>query len=370
MSNVHGHVLAFVRSLDTQMQKRQTSVPPERQCKYVLPLLKRFKEAGWREDFLHKEFIKLSDRMLSRCNTYDYYTHDELIQAFAYVWYERHEFVKSIRKTYELMGLSRKSAKYLQHIFLPLYNTCYTDNQLIDMGVEYLLNPYIPMTSETTTHPFSPDTIDTWFPLQMSNPKPPIYNFPSKCKKKYFEKFLDIVESLPAHHKENALFYHTTSWKGAESIMEKIVHSRGRSSLDFGLDPGFYLAKSLEYALEFGETKSAQWNNQVAILVFSIPYDIPSHIKSKHLYRKEWDSVVRQTIKYGHSLYNHLDIDEYDLIYGHIPANFEGIKKGEIPRPLNPPKHQLVSKSDAADKFLQTCIVGCLFFQKDVNPPS
>lgn len=364
MSNVHGHVLVFVRSLHAQMQKRKPVVPPERQCKYVIPLLQRFKEVGWREDFILKEFAKLSDRMLSRCNTYDYFTHDELIQAFAYIWYERHEFVKSIRNTYELMGLTKKVAKYLQDIFLPLYNTCYTDNQLIDMGVEYLLNPYVPITSETTKHPFSPDTIDSWFPLQMSKQKPPFYNVSYKCKQKYFEKCLDIVESIPAHSKENALFYHTTSWKGAESVMEKIVHSRGRSCLDFGLNPGFYLAKSLEYALEFGESRSAQWNNQVAVLVFSIPYDIPSHIKSNHLYRKEWEYVVRYTIKYRDSLDNHMDIDNYDLIYGHIPANFEGIKRGEIPRPLNPPKHQLVSKSDAADKFLQTCIAGCLFFQK------
>ncbi len=79
-----------------------------------MPLLERFKEVGWRENFLLEKFAKLSDRMLSSCNTYDYFTHDELIQAFAYIWYERHEFVKSIRNTYELMGVTKKAAKYLQ----------------------------------------------------------------------------------------------------------------------------------------------------------------------------------------------------------------------------------------------------------------
>jgi hypothetical protein len=54
----------------------------------------------------------------------------------------------------------------------------------------------------------------------------------------------------------------------------------------------------------------------------------------------------------------------YDFVEGNMVANVEAVKNGKKPIPHIPPKIQLVSRADSADRFLQKHILGCIFFQK------
>lgn len=57
------------------------------------------------------------------------------------------------------------------------------------------------------------------------------------------------------------------------------------------------------------------------------------------------------------------EIREYDFIYGNMAANVNGI----TPMTHDPPKKQLASKTNAGDKYLQEKMIGCIFYQKNID---
>lgn len=276
-----------------------------------------------------------------------------------------------------------------RRIYTPLVNTCYSEPQLVDIAIEYLLRRRVPITKHdplaTMTHPFSPDILCRWFAppeeiiLESSfTPATLLFqNLPFRCSQ-YEERAVQAaLAALPTHNPDtHVLHYHTTSWGGCMSIIEKTINNReGRICLDFGLEPAFYLSQKIQDALGWGYLQG-RTDDKVAILVFSLPKvatDTPLRIK--HLRGEEWTRVTGESRRcrrpYAHPserrYYELPEIRGIDFLYGNMVANVADIHShGADPIPHDPPKTQLASKTARGDIFLQQHLVGCLFFQKHI----
>jgi len=131
--------------------------------------------------------------------------------------------------------------------------------------------------------------------------------------------------------------------------------------------------------LDWGYALSEKFDQEVAILVFSLPDSFPSTLRVKHLEGEEWSTVTqeaRKCIPEPQQIRDRVvpeinSIRRYDFLYGEMVANTEDVfRRGAVPRPHTPPKTQLTSKTRKGDAFLQEHLVGCLFFQKYIPQSS
>jgi hypothetical protein len=93
----------------------------------------------------------------------------------------------------------------------------------------------------------------------------------------------------------------------------------------------------------------------------------PDDITYTKINGKEWEDIVTKSRKCQKKLpYQELEeLEDIDLVYGDIVCNPNGIiRHNELPQKCKNNKKQLVSKSDAADKFLQSKIIGIIFHKK------
>lgn len=363
MYGVHPDVLLFVYTLDEQMQiQGGGKTPSSKRSEYVTPLLQSFKTIGWKESVLKDRFSALSDRMFMKYN-YDAYRDNEIIEAFVSMWYNTYGFDTTIEKTLRKIGLGASIAKHLDKLYSPLRNNCYTDEQLIALTIQHQMGRFNPLTSPTTTHYYRPDRLDTWIPFQNTQ----CFNVPYRCSRILYKQYLKPLKSLSTNMQQNQLFFHTTNWKSCLSILKSIHRVRSPKCSDFGMLPGFYITPSFLDALDWGQKRNDGFSNEVAILVFTIPSRFSSKFNYKELEGEDWSHIVEESRRCidPDTL---LSVDEVDFVYGPMLANPKDVKEGAEPKIHVPPKYQLVSKSDDADRFLHSCIAGCLFFQKHVQP--
>jgi hypothetical protein len=279
-----------------------------------------------------------------------------------------------------------------RRIYAPLVDTCYTEPQLVDAAIEYLLRRRVPITKPDplalTTHPFRPTVVQTWFsppegtfPERSLTPAMTLFqNIPFRCSQELEPILAAALRSLPTHNPAtHILHFHTTSWGGATRILKTAIsHAYGRPCLDFGLEPVFYLSQKIRDALGWGfSLGQSRAENEVAILVFSLPRATPP-LRFKHLQGEEWVSLTGESRRCirpnGHEAndyYELPEIENYDYVYGHMVANaFDVHKYGVEPVSHDPPKTQLASKTTQGDMFLHAHLAGCLFFQKHIPPMS
>ena len=363
MYGAHPDVLWFVYDLDKQMQGGG-KVPSSKRSEYVSPLLESFKTFGWKESVLKDRFAGLTDHIFMKHN-YDAYRDNEIIEAFVSLWYNTYGFDTTIEKTLRKIGLNASIAKHLDRLYAPLRNNCYTDEQLIALTIQHQMGRFNPITSPTTTHYYRPDTLDIWIPFQNTQ----CLNIPYRCSKSLHEHYSRALKQLPKNMRQKQFFFHTTNWKSGLSILKSIHRARSPRCTDFGMLPGFYTTPSFHDALDWGQKRGDGFSNEVAIIVFSIPVRFSSKFKYSKLEGEDWSHVVAESRRCADPDVV-LSVDEVDFVYGPMLANPKDVREGASPQMHVPPKYQLVSKSDAADKFLQTCIVGCLCFQKHYNPQS
>jgi hypothetical protein len=325
-------------------------------------LLQKFREIGWKQSILQKRFKNLREGMMDM-----EYREEELIRGFVYLWLEEIGFDLTIEKTLKNMGVEEAVTKKIEFILKPLYNTSYTNAQLIQIAIQIMLGYFKPLTELSTTHFYNPEIINTWIPYTTRQYSTQIMNLSKSCTLK-LESNINTILSTSIYKKGYTPFFHTSSWEYCLRILTKLNHTLGYDCLDFGVTPSFYVSNTLSSALDWGEKKSKLFNNEIATLVFLIPNKIPEYLKYKELVSEEWRAVTmksRTCIKLELYETEISEIESYDLIFGNMVANPNNVKKGSIPLAHKPPKKQLASKSEAADRFLQKCIAGCLFFNKN-----
>jgi hypothetical protein len=326
--------------------------------KYVQQLIQRFVACGWDYQYIQSRLEGLTDTMLRD------YSEEEMILGAVRQWYN--ENTSTLYDGFILIGITSRTAKQLSSLMYPLENTCYTDIQLIEKAIEYKLGFHTSSYPENTTHPFSPNLILQSFSLPDTQAIKAV-NIPFRCYERHYPKVKTILSENYKYLPTQTYYYHTTSWTFATLIMEELSHTAGRKCLDFGSTPGFYVSPSLQDAVQWGEKNIKVWSYEVAILIFSVPKKMPNTIRYKELEGDEWSSVMKFSRKCKYPTITAKEIRGYDIIGGDMLENVKNVKNGQEPLTHVKPKYQIASKTTAGDQFLQNCLTGCLYFQKNTQ---
>jgi hypothetical protein len=315
---------------------------------------------GWRPEYIQTTFQNMNDKLIQG------WPENLLIESIFKEIINQQGFQDSLDASFINIGLQEEIANQLSNILYPLLESSYTNEQILDAGIEYLLGNYAPISLTTTTYPIRPNRINSWFKHKNDISKEiSIYNIPINETTTDLEEAINIALRILPHNDSKQYYFHSTSWRSSFNIMKYINRQRGRTCLDFGIYPGFYLSKTLTESIDWGLKNSIRWYKEVAIMIFAIPNIKPKYIKYKDLKGDEWLQVTKEARECKQKENEINSIRKYDLLYGDMVYNVNEVKEGiSLPRPHNPPKKQLVGRSDKAEKFLYKCLVGCIYFQK------
>lgn len=278
-------------------------------------------------------------------------------------------FNRSISNTLQNIGFTKNKSIQMENIFEAFINTSYTNSQLIDMCIEQIFQILFNTIADIDAKFYiEPEKENIWF----KNNNISMINAPYKANIDEFEKLKETMTHLQIEkevlNKHNIL-YHTTTWEYAFHILNKIDHTTGRKCLDFGIKSGFYLGTRLYDTIEWGQRLSKYENkkSEIATIVFLIPKHYPDTIKWKSLTEEEWLRITFQSRKCQAPKFRGEleELENIDLVYGPVVSNSEDIKKNSAKPRKFKDKHQLVSKTDNGDAFLQTKIKGVIFYKKN-----
>lgn len=322
------------------------------QAKTVLDSLA---QKGWRQSYIQKNFQNLDDELLSGWPS-------ELFQE--YYMKERATVLDTLEQSLLKLGIKPSKVRETLYVMAPLENTCYTNKQLLEKAIEYVLGWYKPITTPDASYFYKPDTTAIWIPHE----KKEIMNMTYSCTYTIIPRFERKVASL-FPESEGKVFFHTTNWKGAINIMNVINRNAGRTCLDFGYYPSFYVSETVQDAIDWGFKNARAWHNEVAIMAFHVPMDFQKdfHFKDLRQNKEEWKWVVT-TSRDCKELSEMIEYEErYDFIYGPMLAN-PPYYATEGPRMHRPPTLQLAAKTNTASRFLYKCMKGAFVFKKSNTP--
>jgi hypothetical protein len=319
--------------------------------------ISRLQSIGFRKPVLETRLKYLTDKHI------DDFSINDVIIGLTNSWLKHNG---DINETLENLGLNKSVKEELGAVLKPLQDTYYSDYQLFNIGIDYLLDKYKPVRGPKAKFFYRPHNIDTWFNTQDGYN---IINIPHQCDESLVEHVNDKINIHYSESDGSTLYYHATSWGYANSILEYTDFTKGSNCQDFGLTPGFYLSDDLEIALNWGVKKMKLFSKEIAIIVFRLPKNFERDFKYKYLQGFEWLDTVkksRQCISEGTSELRQLI--GYDFLYGNMVSNPSKVRDGkEEPRTHPVPRKQLVSRSRESDDFLNKHILGSIFFQKHIE---
>lgn len=328
---------------------------------------------GWKKSFIERKLRYVYDELI------DDYNENDCILGFSSIWLEQKRYTNSISKTYISIGIHKNIADTIETIVQPLQNSCYTNKQLLDLGIEYLIGKFTSLQSIHSKYSIYETNENIWMPHITKKNTIQIMNIDSTCKTimdehQLYRKLLSNIQKLIVNDKNRMLFYHTTNWKSFRYIRNVIRHTYSMKCLDFGFTSGFYVSKNLYDCIEWGYKKNSLFSNEVCIFIFSLPTTMPNYITYKHLQGNEWKDIVTISRQCAMddlddvTMDRMIEIDNYDFVYGNICNNpNDVVMKGRSPTFHIPLKQQLVSKTNIGDTYLQESMIGCIFFKKNSN---
>ncbi len=322
-------------------------------------LMAEFIRYGWRPDYVNTVFRRLHDKLISE------YPNHIFIEKYAEaaVQHLGLESYDAVAEVLIQIGLRSDIALHLEYIVQPLHGSSYSDLQIINTAIAYLLGRYEPAAPPTATHLIEPAVVNSWINYTHESKTIAIYNILQHCSTAVLTQFDTALTSLPSLEGDHTFYFHATSWRGSLSIIEDVSRFVGRRCLDFGIYPGFYMSPTSSEAVGWGHKKRHVWANVVAILVFLITKTPPAHLRFKELTGDEWIQVTSHS-RLCREATDIRSIRHVDLLYGDMVQNASATNRGARPVAHTPPKKQLVTKSETADAFIHKCLVGCIYFKK------
>ena len=310
----------------------------------------RLHELGWRRSFIASHVDEYIGEEL------DEHTEGVLLDEHAKSWIQTANKNNEGLRDCDLLhaaGLSKRLARKLSDIIEPLYNTCYTRSQLLEIAIEYALEKYEKVMKPGQEYYIGTPASDIWTPNLIFKS---VYNVSGRvCE-------VNLLRSFPGNNPSERLFFHATNIRSALQIVNQgISHRRGRECLDFGIYPSFYMTPDLSAAFEWSKKKKQVWQGEMCILVYSIPYNSWNVLNGKWFNSadSQWTDLVTSSRRCG---VESNDLDLFDAVYGPMAANIEYIKN-KLARPHKTPKFQLASKSIASDRYFKTCFAGAIFMR-------
>lgn len=313
-------------------------------------------QKGWRKRYLDKHFKSLSDFEIDQ-ESFEYYTTN-----YAHMWFDEQDDFSE--KSLYNIGLYKTMSHKLFYVIEPLLNTCYTNEQLLDCCLEYILGKYSPLTSVDTKYFLESIPENVWI-------KHDDYGYCCNISYGNSNEYVDyehLTKVLSAVEKDDyTLFYHCTNWTGTLNIIKHgPVSHFGRKCLDFGITPSFYSTPDINVAMSWGFKSKRIWGHEVAILVFRVSNKIlESGVKAYKVkyfndVDNEWKKLTTDSRRCQMTMN---DLDNYNLIYGPMLANVNNIHLEEA-RAHKPIKYQLAAKKTKTEQYFRKNFIGTIWFDK------
>ena len=329
-----------------------------RQQRHLDRFKDRLHELGWRRRFIdsHVEDYVGLDLDENRQETIlDEHVKDWVRRAFTGV----DDDISDVDLLYAA-GLSKHMVRKATEVIVPLYDTCYSRIQLLEIAVEYVaLDLYTKVLKPNQHYLIQTPLKDIWTPNATFKY---VYNMSDPVLNQVVSDN-GLLATYPQMQGGAAdFFFHATNIRSALNIADDgIAHLEGRRCLDFGITPSFYTTPDLSSAVEWCGKKTKLWKGDRCILVFIVPLESVKALKSKVFQNDtiEWGDLVTSSRRFQ-KRYNALD--KFDLVSGPMAANVKEIEEDNIRAcPHTPPKFQLASKSINSDIYLRSCLAGAIF---------
>lgn len=299
-----------------------------------------------------ENFINLKDYEI------DNETHEYLAEVYSKVWLSP-TYALSKKDLYDI-GLSNEVSSKLFDVLEPLLNTCYTNEQLLECGLEYLFSKSRAISSKEMRYFISNVQNDTWVKHEIYGA---CYNITLDT-----DSHMRLNKSINELEKDDyTMFYHCTNWNSCLKILKYgSVSYLGKKCLDFGVLPSFYLTPDINAALSWGKKNGKRWENEIATLVYRVSKKLLASTVKKYKVKyfacanDEWKQLTTSSRRCTEP-YN--ELDKYDFTYGPIVSNIQQIDKQEA-QPYYPIVYQLAAKSEKANKYLKRNYVGSVWFEK------
>jgi hypothetical protein len=221
-------------------------------------------ENGWKKSFIDKKFKHLNDDMIAE------WPNNLFINNYLQHLVSKTNFTEDLVYDFQTLGIKKTIAQLLGSRLKPLENTCYTHQQLLFFGIEFLMGKYAPITTPKTTHPFFPNRINMWTMYATNDYNVLIYNIKYRCNPALESILIPILTR--ATKDDHNLYFHATNWGACLSILNRIDRTAGRACLDFGKEPSFYLSTTLRDSLDWGQKLDTSANShETGIIIFSLP---------------------------------------------------------------------------------------------------
>ena len=332
----------------------------------ITPLIKEkinyikssFIELGWEKKYINNKFKKDDGRLI------DEYSTQEYLKIKSYQWLKTLKIInkldqnnKAFLNLFLKIGLTQKTSSLLLSIIEPIFDTCYNNEDLFDIAINYLVNDSEELGTPKQKFLFNNKPKNKWISHDSYKY---IYNYShGNLDINPINNNIDIGLNLD----NKKILYHATSWFNTKKILENHVsHQEGRLCQDFGKYRGFYTTTSFEDATEWCIKNSNRWNAETAILIFIIDLEQIKPYKHKIFENPndEWSHLVSQSRQCHVN-----DLDSMKFIYGPMSQNMnEMVYNNKKAIPHSPIKYQFCSKSSEIDEYLSKNYSRTIFFNK------
>jgi len=357
-----GSILEYAQrgECDTVMEEVEN---PSR--KHTRAWFRELVQRGWRADYVLKTFRHMNDVLIM--NWPERLLTDDLFRLLI----RQQGWLGSLRASLCGIGLRAEVAAYLDNVFGPLLGTGYTRIQVMDKVIDWLQRYDRPIRSLDTVHPLPPGVVGQWVERTYRSKLVQIHCLPVSCEEEIAKKAcndaIGALSGVVGAGYEYDYYYHGTSWRSSFRVIDCISrYGITTRCLDFGAYPGFHMFPDCDDCVEWCALNRLRWGGETAILVYRLPKSVLTSAGTKHLEGEEWWTVTRKS-RQSTCEYEVREIRDYDFVYGNQVANADDVLLGtEAPRPHDPPRKQLVGRSDVAEEVVHHGLVGCLYFQKYV----
>lgn len=317
--------------------------------RFVAKLIDAFVAAGWRKKVIRRFCESYTDADFDATEPMDYH-----VTSIANTMYAPLASRPLSEDVLYDMGIQRRVCRTVWSVVSPLCDTSYTDEQLFDIAVEYLLNKPAPLSCGGRPYFRKLPRENEWHRSTRAGKEVYEMNYDPSSSLSVDACVSQLKQLVPGAAAPTRWLFHSTCWRYALDIMQHGPdHTRGRRCLDFGVRPGFYTTPDASMAMDWGAKKRAWWRGQAAVLVFSLnPTGLKKHKRTWDA--DEWTTLVRSS-RMCRVRKNALD--DFDVVEGPVCRN----PGSGSPLP-HPDMHQVASKSDEGDDSFD-CL-GCIWVRQ------
>ena len=119
-------------------------------------ILRAIVACGWKEEFVTTLLTNMTDQMIPFKKDQDF------VEAFLKELVVQSRQMDVVCDALRRIGLSETSIAEIRDVMTPLEYSCYTDDQMIEESIEYLVGRYQPMTAPATIHATLSSQTNTW----------------------------------------------------------------------------------------------------------------------------------------------------------------------------------------------------------------